>query len=123
MRRLLLTAAALAITAVAASPAAAATAVIKLTPASATPGAKIIVRGTGWPPPNEFCKPRITVKVRGVTVARTLANDAGKFTTWFRVPEQASGFSSTSVIATQRCESGNDGSLILWRATARFTLA
>ena len=123
MRRLLLAAAVLAIAGIAASPASAATAVIKLTPTSATPDAKIIVRGTGWPPPNEFCKPRITVKVRGVTVARTLANDAGKFTTWFRVPQQASGYSATSVIATQRCESGNDGSLILWKATARLTLA
>jgi hypothetical protein len=121
MRRLLLAAAALALTAVAASPAAAATAVIKLTPATGTAATKIVVRGTGWPPPNEFCTPRITVKLLGVTVARTLANDAGKFTTWFRIPE-AVGPGKRSVVATQRCESGNDGSLIPWRGTARLTV-
>ena len=87
--------------------AAAATPHITLTPASGTAGKRIVVRGSGWAQ-IEFCKPRVILAVDDVVIARALLDGHGRFAVRWRLPDFARG--THRVFATQRCESGKDGS-------------
>jgi hypothetical protein len=80
---------------------------ITLTPAAGAPGTRILVRGSGWAQ-IEFCKPRVILAVDDVVVARALLDGHGHFAVRWRIPDLARG--SHRVFATQRCESGKDGS-------------
>jgi hypothetical protein len=88
-------------------PAAAATPRVTLSPASAAKGKRIVVRGAGWAQ-IEFCKPRVILAVDDVVFARALLDGTGRFAVRWRVPGFAHG--THRVFATQRCESGKDGS-------------
>jgi hypothetical protein len=90
-----------------ASSAAAATPRVTLTPASGAKGKRIVVRGTGWAQ-IEFCKPRVILAVDDVVFARALLDGKGRFAVRWRIPDFAHG--THRVYATQRCESGKDGS-------------
>jgi hypothetical protein len=80
---------------------------VTLTPASGAKGARIVVRGTGWAQ-IEFCKQRVILAVDDVVFARALLDGHGRFAVRWRVPDFAHG--THRVYATQRCESGKDGS-------------
>ena len=87
--------------------AAAATPRVTLTPASGAAGKRIVVRGSGWAQ-IEFCKPRVILAVDDVVFARALLDGHGRFAVRWRIPDFARG--THRVFATQRCESGKDGS-------------
>jgi hypothetical protein len=91
----------------AAGAASAATPKVTLTPASGKAGTRIVVRGVGWAQ-IEFCKPRVILAVNDVVFARALLDDHGRFAVRWRIPDFAPG--KHRVFATQRCESGKDGS-------------
>jgi hypothetical protein len=91
----------------AAGPAAAAAPRVTLTPAAGATGQRIVVRGTGWAQ-IEFCRPRVLLAVDDVVFARALLDGHGRFAVRWRVPAFARG--THRVYATQRCESGKDGS-------------
>jgi hypothetical protein len=80
---------------------------VTLTPASGKAGTRIVVRGVGWAQ-IEFCKPRVILSVNDVVFARALLDDHGRFAVRWRIPDFARG--KHRVFATQRCESGEDGS-------------
>jgi hypothetical protein len=89
------------------STAAAATPRVTLTPAAGAAGKRIVVRGSGWAQ-IEFCKPRVILAVDDVVFARALLDGHGRFAVRWRIPDFARG--THRVFATQRCESGKDGS-------------
>ncbi|HEY3614348.1 MAG TPA: hypothetical protein VGK92_11610 [Gaiellales bacterium] len=91
----------------AAATAAAASPRVTLTPAAGAQGKRIVVRGAGWAQ-IEFCKPRVILAVDGVVFARALLDGHGRFAVRWRIPGLARG--THRVAATQRCESGEDGS-------------
>ena len=91
----------------AASSALAATPRVTLTPAAGKAGTRVVVRGIGWAQ-IEFCKPRVMLAVNDVVFARALLDDHGRFAVRWRIPDFARG--KHRVFATQRCESGKDGS-------------
>ncbi len=70
-------------------------------------GTRIVVRGAGWAQ-IEFCKPRVILAVDDVVFARALLDGRGRFAVRWRIPDFAHG--THRVYATQRCESGKDGS-------------
>jgi hypothetical protein len=102
-----LTVAAIACSLLATGTAAAATPRVTLTPAAGAAGKRVVVRGTGWAQ-IEFCKPRVILAVDDVVVARALLDGHGRFAVRWRIPDFARG--THRVFATQRCESGKDGS-------------
>jgi hypothetical protein len=85
----------------------AATPRVTLSPASGPKGVRVVVRGSGWAQ-IEFCKPRVILAVDDAVVARALLDGHGRFAVRWRIPDLARG--SHRVVATQRCESGKDGS-------------
>jgi hypothetical protein len=85
----------------------AATPRVTLTPSAAAGGTRIVVRGSGWAQ-IEFCKPRVILAVDDVVFARALLDGHGRFAVRWRIPDFARG--THRVFATQRCESGKDGS-------------
>ena len=87
--------------------AAAATPRVTLTPATGAAGKRIVVRGSGWAQ-IEFCKPRVILAVDDVVFARALPDGHGRFAVRWRIPDFARG--THRVFATQRCESGKNGS-------------
>ncbi|MDX6628934.1 MAG: hypothetical protein QOH00_1180 [Gaiellales bacterium] len=93
--------------ALATSTAAAASPHVTLTPAAGAAGKRIVVRGSGWAQ-IEFCKPRVILAVDDVVFARALLDGHGRFALRWRIPGFARGLHR--VFATQRCESGKDGS-------------
>lgn len=100
------TAAAVAAALVAAAPAAGARAVVSSR--SVITGARVIVLGTGFAPPNEFCRP-VTLRVDGAaTPATRFVDDAGGWALRFTA-RQAVGRHRLAL--RQVCESGKDGSL------------
>lgn len=80
---------------------------LTLTPASGKAGTRIVVRGAGWAQ-IEFCKPRVILAVNDVVFARALLDGHGRFAVRWRIPDFAHG--KHRIFATQRCESGKDGS-------------
>ena len=80
---------------------------VTLTPPAGAKGTRVVVRGTGWAQ-IEFCKPRVILAVDDVVFARALVDDTGRFAVRWRIPDFARG--RHRVYATQRCESGKDGS-------------
>jgi hypothetical protein len=80
---------------------------VTLTPAAAAKGKRVVVRGTGWAQ-IEFCRPRVILAVDGVVFARAVLDGRGRFALRWRLPDLARG--THRVVATQRCESGKDGS-------------
>jgi hypothetical protein len=80
---------------------------VTLTPASGAAGKRIVLRGSGWAQ-IEFCKPRVILAIDDVVVARALLDGHGRFAVRWRIPDFARG--KHRVFATQRCESGEDGS-------------
>lgn len=97
----------LGILALAGGTAAAAAPRVTLSPASGVAGERIVVRGSGWAQ-IEFCKPRVILAVDDVVFARALLDGHGRFAVRWRIPDFAHG--THRVFATQRCESGKDGS-------------
>ena len=87
--------------------AAAATPRVTLTPATGAAGKRIVVRCSGLAQ-IEFCKPRVILAVDDVVFARALLDGHGRFAVRWRIPDFARG--THRVFATQRCESGKDGS-------------
>jgi hypothetical protein len=85
----------------------AATPRVTLTPPAGASGTRIVVRGSGWAQ-IEFCKPRVILAVDDVVFARALLDGHGRFAVRWRIPDFARG--KHRVFATQRCESGKDGS-------------
>ena len=65
------------------------------------------MRGVGWAQ-IEFCRPRVILAVDDVVFARALVDDHGRFAVRWRIPDFARG--AHRIFATQRCESGKDGS-------------
>jgi hypothetical protein len=102
-----ITAIALASALLAAGTAAAATPRVTLTPAAGKAGARIVVRGIGWAQ-IEFCKPRVILAVNDVVFGRAVLDGHGRFAVRWRIPDFAHG--KHRIYATQRCESGEDGS-------------
>jgi hypothetical protein len=92
---------------VAPGPAAAAAPRVTLAPAAGAKGTRIVVRGSGWAQ-IEFCKPRVILVVDDVVFARALLDGTGRFAVRWRIPDFARG--THEISATQRCESGKDGS-------------
>jgi hypothetical protein len=80
---------------------------VMLMPSAGANGKRIVVRGTGWAQ-IEFCKPRVILAVDDVVFARAVLDGTGRFAVRWRIPGFAHG--THRVYATQRCESGNDGS-------------
>jgi hypothetical protein len=80
---------------------------VTLAPAAGAKGKRIVVRGTGWAQ-IEFCKPRVILAVDDVVFARALLDGTGRFAVRWRIPDFAHG--THRIYATQRCESGKDGS-------------
>ena len=78
-----------------------------LTPAAGAKGTRIVVRGTGWAQ-IEFCRPRVILAVDDVVFARAVLDGHGRFAVRWRIPGLARG--THRIYATQRCESGKDGS-------------
>jgi hypothetical protein len=97
----------LAASALASAPASAESPRVTITPAAGAKGKRIVVRGTGWAQ-IEFCKPRVVLAVDDVVFARALLDGSGRFAVRWRIPGLARG--THRVYATQRCESGEDGS-------------
>jgi hypothetical protein len=97
----------LGVLALAAGTAAAASPRVTLTPAAGAKGKRVVVRGTGWAQ-IEFCKPRVILAVDDVVFARAVLDGNGRFAVRWRIPDFARGVHR--VFATQRCESGKDGS-------------
>jgi hypothetical protein len=93
--------------ALSAGTATAATPRVTLTPSAGATGKRIVVRGNGWAQ-IEFCKPRVILAVDDVVFARALLDGHGRFAVRWRIPDFAHG--THRVFATQRCESGKDGS-------------
>ena len=87
---------------------------VTLTPVGGKAGARIVVRGSGWAQ-IEFCKPRVLLAVDDVVFARALLDGHGRFAVRWRIPVLARG--THRVFATQRCESGKDGSPVYRRAS------
>jgi hypothetical protein len=85
----------------------AATPRVTLTPSAGASGKRIVVRGSGWAQ-IEFCQPRVILAVDDVVFARALLDGHGRFAVRWRIPAFAGG--THRVFATQRCESGKDGS-------------
>jgi hypothetical protein len=98
---------ALASTLLATAAAAGATPRVTLTPVAGKAGTRVVVRGTGWAQ-IEFCKPRVILAVDDVVFARAVLDDHGRFAVRWRIPGFARG--THRIYATQRCESGKDGS-------------
>jgi hypothetical protein len=92
---------------VASGPAAAAAPRVTIAPAAGAKGTRIVVRGSGWAQ-IEFCNPRVILTVDDVVFARALLDGRGRFAVRWRIPDFASG--AHQIAATQRCESGKDGS-------------
>ncbi|MDX6620378.1 MAG: hypothetical protein QOK36_2764 [Gaiellales bacterium] len=88
-------------------PAAAAAPRVTLTPAAGAKGTRVVVRGYGWAQ-IEFCKPRVILSADDVVFAHALVDGTGRFALRWRIPGFAHG--THRVSATQRCESGQDGS-------------
>jgi hypothetical protein len=80
---------------------------VTLTPSAGAAGKRIVVRGSGWAQ-IEFCKPRVILAIDDVVIARALLDGHGRFAVRWRVPDFARG--THRMFATQRCESGKDGS-------------
>jgi hypothetical protein len=97
----------LAVALLAAATASAASPRVTLTPAAGAKGKRVVVRGTGWAQ-IEFCKPRVILAVDDVVFARAVLDGTGRFAVRWRIPGFAKGIHR--VYATQRCESGKDGS-------------
>lgn len=91
----------------AAGSAAAAVPRVTLAPAAGAKGTRIVVRGSGWAQ-IEFCKPRVILTVDDVVFARALLDGTGRFAVRWRIPDSPRGMHQ--IYATQRCESGKDGS-------------
>jgi hypothetical protein len=98
---------ALAAALLAASTAEAAAPSITLAPAAGKAGTRIVLRGAGWAQ-IEFCKPRVILAVDDVVFARARLDGHGRFAVRWRIPDFARG--NHRIYATQRCESGKDGS-------------
>jgi hypothetical protein len=106
---------ALAVAAVVPSVAGAATKVT-VTPTAGTAGDRVVIRGSGFGT-TEFCRPRATLRVLGVVIARAVVHpDTGRFATRWTIPE-AIGPGPRRISVRQNCESGKDGSLILVTGT------
>ena len=89
---------------------------VRVTPSSATAGDRVVIRGVEWGT-TEFCRPRATLRVLGVVIARVVVDpNTGRFATTWVVPE-AIGTGLRRISVRQNCESGNDGSLVLVRAS------
>ena len=94
---------------------------IAVSPRTVAHGQTLKISGSGWAV-IEFCKPRVTLTLErsapvqplGIaTVAlRTGATDTGTFSTTWTVPASVRGGLRT-IVATQRCESGKNGSIHL----------
>jgi hypothetical protein len=80
---------------------------VTLAPAAGAAGKRIVIRGSGWAQ-IEFCKPRVILAIDDVVIARALLDGHGRFAVRWRVPDFARG--THRMFATQRCESGKDGS-------------
>jgi hypothetical protein len=87
--------------------AAAATPRVTLTPSTGAKGTRVVIRGSGWAQ-IEFCKPRVVLAVDDVIFARAVLDGHGRFAVRWHIPDFAHG--THRVLATQRCESGKDGS-------------
>ncbi len=95
-------------------------------PTTVSFGETLVLRGTGWPV-IEFCRRQVTLSLKSsqnsfrIGTVRTRPN--GRFS--FRwLPRRARvGAGSWLAVARMRCESGNDGSPVIRRATARIHIA
>jgi hypothetical protein len=115
-RPLVLAAAAVLTLGAAAAPALAA----RLSPSvtAAPRGSTILLVGTGFAPPNEFCRrPAVRVDGRPARVTGRMSDDAGGWAVRILVT-QAPG--NHIAVMRQVCESGRDGSLHATVARARF---
>jgi hypothetical protein len=89
---------------------------VTVTPTSGTAGDRVVIRGTGFGT-TEFCRPRATLRVLGVAIARAVINpNNGSFATRWVIPE-AIGPGPRRITVRQNCESGKDGSLVLVKGT------
>ena len=112
MRKLipLVTAAAVAVPAAAAS---AAPPFLKVTPNRIHLGETTTITGTQWPV-IEFCKRRVRLRLKSdqnaVLIGFSHINDNGKFTRHFTPKKGKIGAGHWRVVARLRCESGENGS-------------
>lgn len=83
-------------------------------------GATVFAVGTGFAPPNEFCR-AVKLRVDGAAVAVTSrrADDAGTWVLGFKAA-QAKGVHALRL--SQVCESGQDGSLRTTSAATSFRI-
>lgn len=83
-------------------------------------GGTILMMGTGFAPPNEFCKtPRVAIDGRPARVTGRISDDVGGWAIRV-VASQAPG--SHLATMSQACENGNTGAITTTRARTRFRI-
>ncbi|MCU0306899.1 MAG: hypothetical protein MUE51_03860 [Thermoleophilia bacterium] len=81
-------------------------------------GGDILVIGTGFAPPNEFCRqPRLTIGGRAARVTGRMSDSVGGWALRVRAT-QAPG--SYVLVMSQACENGNTGAVRTTQARARL---
>jgi hypothetical protein len=108
-----------------AAPAAAAAQRITATPKTVARNAIQTVNGRGWPV-IEFCSRTVRVFVKSpqnvAPIAQRHIADNGRFTFRWIPKNKNIGRGDWTMVARMRCESGEDGSTHLVRATTRITI-
>ncbi len=88
---------------------------IRATPNPVRANALVTLRGRGWPV-IEFCQRRVTLTLRSaqnsVAIGTVGVGPGGGFRRVWRPSSRHAGAGAWTVVATMRCESGDDGSLV-----------
>ena len=99
---------------------------VTATPSVVHFGQPLTIKGSGWPV-IEFCSRRVSLSLRSsqnaFALARVHIRVSGRFTFRWTPRRARVGAGRWRVVARMRCESGNDGSPVIVRATDRIRIA